>query len=154
MAELHFAAGAAAVEPAVDHQAAADAAAGIGIDDDPGALAGPDERLAEGGGIGVVFEDHRHGAKRPLHLACHPRRQREIAPAPDMKTRRHHPLLSIHRPAETDADGADGETIASCVIDDTGNLRSEHGADPLGPAGRIDPVAAAQEDTAIGGDDR
>ena len=154
MTELHFAAGAAAVEPAVDHQSAPDPTAGIGIDDDPGALPGPDERLAEGCGIGVVFEDHRHRAERPLRLACHPRRQREIAPASDMKTRRHDPLLPVHRPAKSDADGADGETIAGCVIDDAGNLRREHGADSVGPAGRIDPVAAAQEDTAIGGDDR
>jgi hypothetical protein len=154
MAELHFAARAAAVELAVDHEPRADAAAGIRIDDDPGAPASADERLAERRGIGVILEDHRHRAEAVADLFGDPSRQGKIAPAPNMKTRRHHPLLPVHRATEADADGADDEPVAGRVIDDASDLSREDGADPLGPSGRVDAVGAAEEDTAIGSDDR
>src|SRR5262249_34665280 len=89
----------AAVQFPVDDDAAADAGADGDVDEVPYALPGAERQLAEGGGVGVVLQP---GAD--ARALVHDLRQRDVAPAFELRRCGNNAVLGIDPTRRTDAD--------------------------------------------------
>ena len=98
MADFRGYAGATAIDLAVDHQRAADAAAHVAVEDDRLPAPAAETGLGQPGGIGIVGERHRHAQRLPAPVG-----QGEIFPTVDLVALDCASGGHVDRPAESDA---------------------------------------------------
>src|SRR5262245_60131601 len=144
VADLRSPAAAAAVDLAVDDQAAADARADGDVEDRRKPLARSEKGLRESRDVGVVAQ-HR----RPAEHLLDPRRQSEAVPALDLVRFDDGPRGVIDGAAEANADAMDLGTVETSAGEQLGDGLRDLTANALGARGDIDAAAPQPGEDAV-----